>query len=413
MNVAKRCSSRVSGSALRLSVVLLVAFLAACGSVDVPEEVPSGEVTEQTAMKSGSSGEAETSLEAVLTAAQQEIEAQAEEGLAPQFTTTTGVLMDDAKDYAFYIGAVYGSNFSSSERLQFRNHIRAAIRAWLEPLRPMPGGSDITDRIYIYDDTNGTSSSRDLTVHFPNVNGRAYYRSSQKKIVMYADDNDDFLTYLHEFGHAFGLGDNYIEGVWTCKDGQYVKSVMCNQWSAPNLTADDIRGMKYRYCGEFSSCGSAYYRDMYGGNGGSYATSECSSDKIVGGIRVRSGSLIDGLRIRCRTFSPSGSYTPYSSGTQLGGSGGGYGYHYCAAGQYIRGVKLRTGTKVDSLKIYCTNGSSGAWSGQFGGSGGGTHYYWCPSQYPVVKGIRVRDGSLIDKAGLTCSTKDGKYSVPL
>ena len=416
MKFSKRCSNyRLRTSAFRLlSFILLMAFLAACGSVDVPqEEVPSGEVTEEAAMRWGNTVEAETSLTAVLTAAEQEIEAQAEGGLEPQFTTTTGVLMDDAKDYAFYIGAVYGSSFTSGERLQFRNNIRAAIRAWLAPLRSMPGGSAITDRIYIYDDTSGASGTRDLTVYFPNVDGRAFYRSSEKKIVLYADDNESYLTYLHEFGHAFGLGDNYIEGVWSCKDGQYVKSVMCNQWSAPDLTADDIRGIQYRYCGAFSSCSSAYYEDMYGGDGGSYATSECSGNQIVGGIRVRSGSLIDGLQIRCRTFSSSGSYTSYSSGTMLGGSGGSYGYHYCAAGQYIRGVKLRTGSKVDSMKIYCTNGSSGAWSGQFGGSGGGTHYYWCPSQYPVVKGVRVRDGSLIDKAGLTCSTKDGKYSVPL
>jgi hypothetical protein len=47
---------------------------------------------------------------------------------------------------------------------------------------------------------------------------------------------------LHEFGHAFGLLDTYIEDVWTCKKGQE-DSVMCQGEKYMTLQDDDIDGV--------------------------------------------------------------------------------------------------------------------------------------------------------------------------
>lgn len=55
--------------------------------------------------------------------------------------------------------------------------------------------------------------------------------------------NTDFATIVHEFGHAFaGLGDTYVEGVWTCKPGQPM-SIMCSTRYGAKLFRDDINGL--------------------------------------------------------------------------------------------------------------------------------------------------------------------------
>ncbi len=402
-----------------LGALLLSILLAACSSTEIPEEtIPTGESREAIEMRTGSPVAVEMSLEEALATAEQELAAQDEdEGLQPQFTTTTGILMSHIRDTSLRIGVDYEDpgRFTNTQKNKFKEHIRNAIRAWLNPLRSMYGGGLITNSILIYDVTN-SSNSVDLTVRFPDENGRASYNAGAKEIVMHANRNDSYMRYLHEFGHAFGLGDAYIEGIWTCQAGQYTQSVMCDDNAVVDLTADDLRGIKYNYCRTFSNCNSNDYLDMYGGNGGSLATSECSSDKIVGGIRVRSGSKIDALEIRCRTF-PYGTYTAGSPTVKFGGSGGSYNYHYCGYGEYVHGVKLRTGGLVDSFQFYCTNGDisnwSGGWSPQYGGNSGSIRYYFCPPEYPAMKGLRGKGGSLVDKIGLTCSTKDGEYSINL
>ena len=402
-----------------LGIALLVALLAACSSVEVPEEEVLGvDDTEQAEMLSGSPVETEMSLEEALAAwAQEKEKAQGDADIKPQFLNTTGVLMDDVKDYGIVVGVVFDRNFGSAEKKErYKKHIRNAVRSWLEPLRSMPDGDAITNRVFVKDDTKGASGSRDITVVFQNQTGRSKYNSFWEEITMFSDDHDNFLVYLHEFGHAFGLGDTYIEDVWTCKDGQYTFSVMCDHEETPQLTADDIRGIKYQYCKAFSSCDRTDYLDMYGGPGGDLMTSECEDNEIVTGVRLRSSLFINVLVPRCRVYSTSP--TPYTSakGIGVGGSGGEYGYYYCPRGQYIRGMKFTAGyfaEVVNSLRIFCSDGSNLGVSRSFGYEGGRTYYYWCPKEYPAVKGIRAKQGSLINKIGLTCSTVNGMYSAPL
>src|SRR5436309_785422 len=71
---------------------------------------------------------------------------------------------------------------------------------------------------------------------------------------------------LHEFGHAFGLSDTYVEGVWTCAADQ-PEAVMCHN-ATPALRADDIRGVRYEYCKRTGRCDAGAYADAYGGGGG-------------------------------------------------------------------------------------------------------------------------------------------------
>lgn len=58
------------------------------------------------------------------------------------------------------------------------------------------------------------------------------------------------MTYLHELGHAFGLGDTYREGTWDPKEAQ-PRSVMWNQYNFTQLEQDDVDGIRFLYCQAF------------------------------------------------------------------------------------------------------------------------------------------------------------------
>lgn len=52
----------------------------------------------------------------------------------------------------------------------------------------------------------------------------------------------DYSIILHEVGHAFGLGDGYVEGIWRC-DGIHSDSVMCDIRRV-ELSAADKEGIR-------------------------------------------------------------------------------------------------------------------------------------------------------------------------
>ncbi|MGL4608982.1 MAG: hypothetical protein ACRCYY_04750 [Trueperaceae bacterium] len=72
-------------------------------------------------------------------------------------------------------------------------------------------------------------------------------------------------------------------------------------------------------------------------------------------------------------------------------------------------MRLRTGSKLDSIQATCSNGAQ---SGRIGGSGGSSDkVYACPSTYPAVKGLRMRSGDVINSIGLVCSDANGNIVV--
>lgn len=52
----------------------------------------------------------------------------------------------------------------------------------------------------------------------------------------------DYPILLHEIGHAFGLGDGYVEGVWRC-EGVHTNSIMCDPRQG-KLSAADREGIR-------------------------------------------------------------------------------------------------------------------------------------------------------------------------
>lgn len=71
--------------------------------------------------------------------------------------------------------------------------------------------------------------------------GRAHAYPLERPAI-YVFQNSTSQTLLHEFGHAFGLGDTYVEGVWNCKPGQPI-AVMCHS-QFDELQDDDRRGIQ-------------------------------------------------------------------------------------------------------------------------------------------------------------------------
>jgi hypothetical protein len=65
-------------------------------------------------------------------------------------------------------------------------------------------------------------------------------------IDLFDGSSELFADTLHEFGHSFGLGDTYVEGVWSCQPNQPT-SVMCDNASLTALTTDDIQGAQQTY----------------------------------------------------------------------------------------------------------------------------------------------------------------------
>ncbi len=123
-------------------------------------------------------------------------------------------------------------------------NIQKAVLDWISPLRKF--SDDLSDEVQV----GKFKLSNDLTIKLVDGDGRAHYSSFLflNEIVLYSKGHDNFGTLLHELGHAFGLGDTYIEGVWTCQPGQ-PPSIMCRiPPYNPRLEKDDIEGITFLFC---------------------------------------------------------------------------------------------------------------------------------------------------------------------
>lgn len=279
---------------------------------------------------------------------------------------------------------------------------RRAILQWLEPLRSyMNQGYRITHNIeYV-------QSGGDIVIVLDPQETRSHYEGfcfifcDGPRLRLQQRDWTDYRVYLHEFGHAFGLSDVYIEGTGVCTEGQYTKSIMCSLGS--DLSADDIRGIRYKYSQEYPAYSSEInFRDRYGGDGGNLAAYECADNRIVYGLQTRSGSKLDSLQVLCRDRSGS----KLEEGPMYGGAGGNPSRFVCPGNSYVHGIRIRSSAYVDSIEVICSDGS---FSGRIGGGGGTVDVgYFCTDSYPALKGVRVKSGRLIDSLGLTCSTEGGQ-----
>jgi hypothetical protein len=297
----------------------------------------------------------------------------------------------------------YEGTFSDSAKDTLQKYVRLSILQWLAPLRTyMNQGHRITSNVeFVSSGANIVVVAKD-TPGRSNYDGWCFIVCSGPVITLYQNDVTNYQVVLHEFGHAFGLGDVYIEGVWSCKEEQYKDSVMCKN-SSNYLSADDIRGIRYMYCSVHSGyCNAHDFEDRYGGSGGKAFNFDCSGKRIAYGVNARSGSKLDSVQLLCNLESGA----DLEDGPVFGGTGGAPGYYSCPGTSYVRGIRIRSGSVVDSIELLC---SDGTFSGRIGGGGGTSDVgYVCPSEYPALKGIRGRSDRLIDSLGLTCSNLNGQ-----
>ena len=280
-----------------------------------------------------------------------------------------------------------------------------AIFAWAHPLRERFG--HIRQICTIFTDSN---SHLTLNIKRGRPGQRAYYRSRYRilgktivspLIVMYEGSEsvaDEPRVLVHEFGHAFGLGDTYIEGGrGACKPGQPV-SRMCRSRLSEHLSHDDIRGVRNSFCRSSRSCNAANYSDFIGYGHGRYKVDDTfrTNSKYAKGIyaTVRSGILRSAIAV----------FDDDSIGTSIGlwDISDDLIAWNCPDHSYISGVTIAMGSRqgfVRGMKFHCSRFgrsaryvTSSPWMGQPAQQV--RVRYDCPSPFyfpyddPFVKGFR-------------------------
>ena len=109
-----------------------------------------------------------------------------------------------------------------------------------------------------------------------------------------------------------------------------------------------------------------------------FGHSSCPDGKYVVGLEIRSGTLIDAMRVECAKLGPNGEHQDRTVGFTIGNElGGNVGLMRCPAGQVVTAVRARAGEFIDQVSFACrswnaTQGLHGSlrWQPAHGGSGG-------------------------------------------
>jgi len=106
--------------------------------------------------------------------------------------------------------------------------------------------------------------------------------------------------------------------------------------------------------------GSASLLTAYGGTGGSIASYTCPSGEAVVGIQGRAATRLDALQVRCGSWAVAGTPGSFVVTRTLGalspfrGGNGGTAFTYtCPDGGMLRGLAVRSGSRVDRVQPYC------------------------------------------------------------
>lgn len=263
------------------------------------------------------------------------------------------------------------------------------MNTWFEPVRRLPGGDELAHRVMIVE------KDEDIVLEVKTGTGRGYYKPGaafmKQRIEIY--DSGSYETLLHEIGHAMGLGDTYVEGVWSCKPGQ-PDSVMCHA-DASDLRADDIRGIRFEYCKRTKRCDANDFKDTYGGGGGKDFAATCPPGAHLSGLEVRMGWIVDSVTPICED-EKSASRTKLS---RIGGAGGDRTMTLqCAKGAWITDISVDHKNWVTGLRADCSDGRI---LSEMMGSGSHDQYI-CPSTHSKAVGLRGGAGSWVDRLGLSC-----------
>jgi len=189
----------------------------------------------------------------------------------------------------------------------------------------------------------------------------------------------------------------------TCEDGFYLKNGECVQaetgtW-ASSCTQNDCSNKpansSYTTAGESTSscawaCNNGYYPNETSTecieNSG-YIALGCSANELMTGLSGRSGSILDKLGARCRTYNGTSVTGAVKNGTSFGGMGGSPFTVDCPDNKVVGEIEYintiyASKPALGRLRLRCLNISTGvldeSWYGPFGDSEGGYTSISCP-----------------------------------
>ena len=138
----------------------------------------------------------------------------------------------------------------------------------------------------------------------------------------------------------------------------------------------------------FSDTTTKFSRES-GGSGGAPFVEMVAPSGVISGITIRSGSLIDSIRLTYR-------YRHQVSSRTYGGSGGTAKSFSLQQGEYITEFGGRSGKYVDSIYIKTNKGRTQRW----GGHGGERSFRFIGTRHSPIQGIWGRSGVYIDAIGV-------------
>ena len=144
-----------------------------------------------------------------------------------------------------------------------------------------------------------------------------------------------------------------------------------------------------------------------GGGGDSSFRDLCPAGQYLVGLRVRSGLWVDQMSIACAPVKPDGSIGARSHGPARGGNGGGPSEKTCGASHIIHGMGLQMTARdrqVREFVLYCRATTDGSQHSLSLGNGATTFpsiQQNCPSG-EAATGIQGRVGRDVNAVGLIC-----------
>lgn len=157
------------------------------------------------------------------------------------------------------------------------------------------------------------------------------------------------------------------------------------------------------------------YLPIWGGNGGSGFTRSCGAGRVLTGLQYRVGLVVDAVGVLCRPVQSNGSLGSQTTVGSLAGGGGGTAFQQsCPTGQVVAGAAIVFGSVVDGIHLRCHSWSASSRS--FGSTtakilyigadgerpGGNLQGNGCEAKTQPAIGIRGRASSLVDAIGLFC-----------
>jgi hypothetical protein len=151
---------------------------------------------------------------------------------------------------------------------------------------------------------------------------------------------------------------------------------------------------------------------IYGGGGGSSFSRSCGSNAVLTGLDYRAGLAVDAVSLLCRPVRDAsgllGSET--ATGTRVGGGGGTAGITRCPSGSVVMGLRIDYGSVVNGLRLICRTWrselrewASGETVHTIGNLSGTSIVERCSRALQPAIGIRGRSGLVIDAIGLVCN----------